>query len=145
MLKAELTQPTVLTLYNPKANTKVSADASSFGLGAVLLQQSDEGWKPYASHSMTETERRYAQIEKEALATTWACEKFTDYILGWNFLIETDHKPLVPYSAPSTSIACLPMCFDFICEWRDTATLYSMYQESCCAQLTLSPGPDCRH
>jgi len=41
---------------------------------------------------MTETEQRCAQIEKEALAT-WACEKFSTYILG---MIETDHKPLVP-------------------------------------------------
>ena len=28
---------------------------------------------------MTETERRYAQTEKEALAVTWACEKFSNY------------------------------------------------------------------
>ena len=33
---------------------------------------------------------------KEALATTWACEKFSSYILGTSFVIETDHKPLVP-------------------------------------------------
>lgn len=45
---------------------------------------------------MTSTEQRYAQIEKEALATTWACEKFNDFILGKDILIETDHKPLVP-------------------------------------------------
>ena len=45
---------------------------------------------------MTNTEQRYAQIEKEALATTWACEKFIDYILGKHIEIETDHKPLVP-------------------------------------------------
>ena len=45
---------------------------------------------------MTNTECRYAQVEKEALATTWACEKFASYILGKKFLIETDHKPLVP-------------------------------------------------
>ena len=76
----------------------MSADASSHGLGAVLLQQHDAGWKPvaYASRSMTETERRYAQIEKEALATTWACERFSTYILGKKFGIEMDHKPLVP-------------------------------------------------
>ena len=97
-LKDELVQPTVLTLYDPKANIKVSADASSFGLGAVLLQESTQGWKPvaYASRSMNETEQRYAQIEKEALAITWACNKFSDYILGRKFLIETDHKPLIP-------------------------------------------------
>ena len=97
-VKAELAHPTILTLYNPNASLKISADASSFGLGAVLLQESSEGWKPvaYASRSMTETERRYAQIEKEALAVTWACDKFADYVIGKHFQIESDHKPLIP-------------------------------------------------
>ena len=97
-LKEELSQPTVLALYDPQAPTKVSADASSYGLGAVLLQEKNSTWKPiaYASRAMTETEQRYAQIEKEALATTWACEKFSSYILGMKVHIETDHKSLVP-------------------------------------------------
>ena len=97
-VKSELIKPTILALYNPETDTIVSADASSYGLGAVLLQKSDSTWKPvvYASRSMTETECHYAQIEKEALATTWACEKFTPYILGKTFTIQTDHKPLVP-------------------------------------------------
>ena len=53
-------------------------------LVAVLLQHSDSTWKPvaYASRAMTETETRYAEIEKEALAVTWACERFPNYILG---------------------------------------------------------------
>ena len=97
-LKEELSKPTTLALYNPQAELKVSADASSFGLGSVLFQQEEEVWKPvaYASRSMSETEMRYAQIEKEALAVTWACEKYTDYLLGRKFLIESDHKPLIP-------------------------------------------------
>ena len=45
---------------------------------------------------MSNTERHYAQIKKEALATTGACEKFAGYILGKRIEIETDHKPLVP-------------------------------------------------
>ena len=45
---------------------------------------------------MTPTERRYAQIEKEALAFTWACERLSDYLIGLKFHINTDHKPLVP-------------------------------------------------
>ena len=97
-IKEEVLKPTVLALYNPAAATKISADASSFGLGAVLLQKEDKAWRPiaFASRAMTDTECLYVQIEKEALATTWACEKFTDYILGKKILIETDHKPLVP-------------------------------------------------
>ena len=97
-VKAELTTHTVLALYDPQADTKISADASSHGLGAVLLQNQKKEWRPvaYASRSMSETETRYAQIEKEALAITWACEKFSTYILGKHISIETDHKPLVP-------------------------------------------------
>ncbi len=57
--------------------------------------------------SMSETERRYAQIEKEAMAVTWACEKFSDYLLGRDFLIETDHKPLVPL-LNTKQLDCLP-------------------------------------
>ena len=47
------------------------------------------------------------QIEKEALAVTWACEKFHDYILGSKFSIESDHKPLIPLLS-SKSLDHLP-------------------------------------
>ena len=65
-VKAELTKPTILALYNPEAPTKVSAVASSYGLEAVVLQFHGSDWKPitYVSRSMTETKSRYAQIEK---------------------------------------------------------------------------------
>ena len=50
----------------------------------------------FASRSLSDTESRHAQIEKEALALVWSAEKFSDYVLGKPFLFDTDHKPLVP-------------------------------------------------
>ena len=62
------------------------------------MQRVDLKWKrvAYALRTMMETEKRYAQIKNKALAATWACEKFSMYILGKRFLTETDHKPLAP-------------------------------------------------
>ena len=47
-VKAKLTKPTVLTLYNPTVPTKVLADVLSYGIDAILLQQVDDIWKPIA-------------------------------------------------------------------------------------------------
>ena len=96
-LKEDISSPRVLALYDPSATTKVSADASAYGLGAVLLQQQDDKWHPvaFASCALSETELQYAQIEKEALALTWVLEKFLEYVLDKVIHLETDHKPLI--------------------------------------------------
>lgn len=74
-IKEELTTLPSLVLYDTNKDRVVSADASSYGLGAVLLQKQEYNiWKPmaHASKTLNNTEQRYAQIEKEALASTWA-------------------------------------------------------------------------
>ncbi len=97
-IKSDLASTQVLAQYKPDAKTKVSTDASSFGLGAVLSQMLNEKeWQPVAfiSRSLSETEQRYAQAVKEALAVTWAYERLSSYLISLHFTIETDHKQLL--------------------------------------------------
>lgn len=49
----------------------------------------------YASRASSQTEQRYAQIEKECLAIVFACEHFDHYIYGRDLVTDqSDHKPL---------------------------------------------------
>ncbi|XP_054281390.1 uncharacterized protein K02A2.6-like [Macrosteles quadrilineatus] len=97
-LKELLASPPQLAFYDKNKPTMISADSSTQGLGGVLLQQQSDGnWKPisYISRTLSETERNYSNIEREALSLTWSCDKFKDYIVGEHITLETDHKPLV--------------------------------------------------
>ncbi|KAA0722308.1 Retrovirus-related Pol polyprotein from transposon opus [Triplophysa tibetana] len=92
-LKSCLSNPPVLAYYDVKKPVTLTCDASSYGLGAACLQDC----KPvaYSSRRLTDTETRYAQIEKELLAVVFACTKFRDYVYGKPTIVETDHQPLV--------------------------------------------------
>ena len=110
-IKQELSSAPILALYDPNLDTVVSADASRcvWTWSCSHAETADESWRPmvFALRSLTPTEQRYAQIEKEALALAWACERFAEYLLGKPFNLHTDHKPLVPL-LHSKSLDALP-------------------------------------
>ena len=98
-IKQSLTSTPILAHFCMGRESVIAADASNTGLGTVLLQRQPGGSRrpvSYISRSLTEAEQNYAVIEKEALTATWVSERFSEYILGAPFTIETDHKPLVP-------------------------------------------------
>lgn len=110
-VKRELSKAPILCVFDLNKKHRVSADASRNALGAVLLQLNNSNhWQPveYASRKMTQAEEKYAMVEKEALAITWACEKFDYFLVGRDFEIETDHKALVSILGEK-DLSCLPL------------------------------------
>lgn len=80
-LKAHLMSSQVLGYFDLDDRTQLFVDASPVGLGAVLIQIARKGQRQgqprmitYASKSLTETEQRYCQTEKEPLAIVWGIE-----------------------------------------------------------------------
>ena len=96
LIKKKMSQAQTLAHFDSKAKIRVVADASPYGLGAILIQShgSFERVVSYAHRSLSLIEKKYSQTEKEALALVWACEKFMMYLLGTEFELVTDHKPL---------------------------------------------------
>lgn len=104
-LKDYITKEPVLGYYNVNRRTRLIADASPVGLGAVLIQFDEVNTArviSYASRSLTTIEKRYAQTEKEALALVWAVERFYYYLYGKEFELITDHKPLEVIFGPKS-------------------------------------------
>lgn len=96
-LKQKLSSPPVLKFYDPSKNIFLCTDASSVGIGAVLMQESPEGRQPveYFSRRLRPTETRYSAYELELLAVISAINHFKDYLLDKHFVLETDSSAIV--------------------------------------------------
>ncbi|XP_062538768.1 uncharacterized protein K02A2.6-like [Armigeres subalbatus] len=107
-IKNPLSNEASLGHFNTDHSTSVIVDASPTALGAVLVQTNETGVHRvicYASKSLTRTEKRYCQTEKEALAAVWGVERFQMYLFGKRFDLVTDCKAL-QYLFTSRSKAC---------------------------------------
>lgn len=104
LLKSQLASGSILGYYDPKHKTQLIADASPVGLGSVLVQDTGNEFRviEWASRSLTETERRYCQTEKEALALVWAVERHHYYLYGRTFDLVTDHRALEVIFSPKS-------------------------------------------
>ncbi|XP_041356959.1 uncharacterized protein LOC121374100 [Gigantopelta aegis] len=96
-LKNALTRFPILKLPDVDKTFILQTDASENGIGAVLSQMDECIKMPiaYASRKYKKAETHYATVEKECLAIVWAIQKFQRYLYGREFILETDHQPLV--------------------------------------------------
>ena len=97
-IKEMLIAPNLLVHFDENKPLMLSCDASPYGVGAVLSHLMDnQSDKPiaYASRSLSTVERKYSQLDKEALAILFGVSKFHHYLYGRHFIIYSDHKPLM--------------------------------------------------
>ena len=87
----------------------ISCDASNVGIDAMLFHRFHDGQErpiANASKTLTESQRKYSQIQKEALVIVFVLRKFHQYLRGRIFILVTDHNPLLSVFSP-TKTDCL--------------------------------------
>lgn len=108
-VKKILTSEQTLTHFDPNKELLLACDASPYGVGCVLSHKIGDMEKPiaYASKALTPAERKYPQIEREALAIIFGTQRFQKYLYGRKFKLITDHKPLTAIFGEKKGIPAL--------------------------------------
>ena len=98
LLKQALLQAAILKFTDYSKPFVLETDASSNGLGAVLLQEGEDGKLhpiAYGSQSLTKADRNYHSGKTEFLTLKWAItDHFKEYLIYQPFVVWTDNNPL---------------------------------------------------
>ena len=108
--KTALSTSRVLVHFDPRKPSVVICDASSYGVGAVLAHRKPSGEErpiAFVSHTLTEAEKNYNQIDKEGLALIFAVKKFHNYVFDRPFTLVTDHKAFLSLFDENRSVPAL--------------------------------------
>ncbi len=95
--KEALQADSLLVYFDPKKPLILACDASDYGIGAVLSHVMEDGQErpiAYTSRTLNVAEKRYSQLDKEALAIISGVKKFHNFLFGRQFTIQSDHQPL---------------------------------------------------
>ncbi|XP_047987904.1 uncharacterized protein K02A2.6-like [Leguminivora glycinivorella] len=133
-IKKEILSERILMHFDQNKTLILATDASPTGLGAVLSHRLPDGSErpiAFASRTLTSSEKKYSQIDKEATAIFWGLKKFFHYCYGRKFTLITDHKPLTSIFHPHQTLPTLSTMrlfhyahflsgFDYNIEYRNT-------------------------
>ena len=113
-LKKKCMTAPVLVFADFRKAFRLETDASGEGLGAVLLQESDDGhYHPvaFASRELKGGEPKYHSSKLEFLALKWAVtEQFREYLQYQPFTVQTDNNPLT-YILTTPNLDALSHCW----------------------------------
>lgn len=105
--KQKLSTAPVLAHYDANLPVSLAADASQYGVGAVILHLMPDGTDhptAFASRTLSRSDSNYVQVEKEALSLMFGVRKCHQYLYGRAFTLITDHKPLTTILGPKEGI-----------------------------------------
>jgi hypothetical protein len=136
VLKEKLMQQPIVTYPKREGRFMLRTDTclgdkdNVGGLGAVLLQQQrtsedeDKAWKviAYASRPLKKHDKKYSAYLVEMAAAVWGIEHFDVYLIGKQFTLVTDHRPLEHLGSVNKKtlnrLQHLMLEYDFTIEYR---------------------------
>ncbi|GBG64114.1 hypothetical protein CBR_g40562 [Chara braunii] len=104
-LKTAMLMAPVLSIYDPTQPTRVTTDASGYGIGAVLELHDGDDWHPveYFTHKVPPINSLDDARKKEMLAFVMALKRWRHFLLGRRrFTWVTDNNPLTYYKTQDT-------------------------------------------
>ena len=92
----------------------------------------------FASRTLADSEQKYSQIEKEALALVWGIRRFQQYLLGNHFTLITDHQPLTSILHPEKGLPAVTAARLH----RYAVLLWGYFYDICYRSTTLQANAD---
>lgn len=138
-VKDMLQSAPVLAHYDARKPLVLTVDSSAFGVGAVLSHVDEQGNEhpiAYKSRKLSSAQKNYSQLDKEALAILYGVHRFHKYLFGREFVIYTDHKPLLGLLGEQKPIP--PVSSARLQRWAITLSAYNY-------TLRFKPGMSIAH